>query len=62
MSAMGPGRDIAMRTPVHSLFQELTISLFSRLLSSNDTIPVEVSDKRGGVFDEAYTDLISSPP
>jgi hypothetical protein len=42
--------------------QELTISLFFRLSSSNDTIPVEVSDRRGGIFDETYTDLISSTP
>jgi hypothetical protein len=51
-----------MRTPVHGLVQELTISLFSRLSSANDTIPVEVSGGRGGVFDEIYADLISSTP
>ena len=47
-----------MLTPVHSLVQELTISLSF----ANDTILIEVSDRRGSVFDEAYTEFVSSAP
>ena len=49
-----------MRTPVHSLVQELIISLSSQI--ANDTIPVQVSDRRGRAFYEVYADFVSGAP
>jgi hypothetical protein len=54
----GPRRYIARRTPAHSLVQELTISLSF----ASDSFPVQVSCRRGSIFDEAYTHFVSSAP
>lgn len=58
MSAKGNDETSLVRTSVRSLVQELTISWSF----ANDTVPIEVTDRRGSVFDEAYADLVSSPP
>ena len=47
-----------MRTPVHSLVQELTISLSF----ASDVIAIQVSYRRGSIFGEAYTHFVSSAP
>ena len=49
-----------MRTPAHSLVQELIISLSLQI--ANDTIPVQVSDRRGRAFYEVYADFVSGAP
>jgi hypothetical protein len=49
---------MAMRTPVHSLVQQLAISLSV----ATETIPIQVSDGRSSVFDEAYADFVRSAP
>jgi hypothetical protein len=54
---IGPRRNIAMLTPVHSLVQE-SISLFF----AKGTIFIEVSFRRDSIFDEVYTDFVSSAP
>jgi len=47
-----------MRTPVHSLVHELTISLSF----ASDAIAIQVSYRRGSIFGEAYTRFVSRAP